>query len=493
MNIEQIFEKPLKRNINGVVKAEQTDDASAYIELDEYVITRELENHLRHFFESYVPATGPERIRMENKIGVWVSGFFGSGKSHFIKILSYLLSNRKVTHNGTERNAYSFFEEKIKDALFLADINKAVHYPTEVILFNIDSRANVDDKEDAILKVFLKVFNERIGYCADFPHIAHLERELDKRGQYETFKAAFADINGSRWEDERDAYYFISDDMAQALSQATQQSLEASRQWVEQLDKNFPLDINNFCQWVKEWLDDNGKNILFMVDEVGQFIGKNTQMMLKLQTITENLGVICGGRAWVIVTSQADINAAIGGMSSRDGQDFSKIQGRFSTRLQLSSSNTSEVIQKRLLVKTDEAKAALAKVWQEKGDILRNQLAFDPTTTTALRPFTSEEELLTTTRLSRGTIRFCKKCLNLFGRKVQRVNSWLWVSVLSWRHSRLRRSKSQRKGWILWCLSGASMPPLRASWNLPLAAPSLRLARMAFLMSSMATCLKRCS
>ena len=81
-------------------------------------------------------------------------------------------------------------------------------------------------------------------------------------------------------------------------------------------------------------------------------------------------------------------------MSSRDGQDFSKIQGRFSTRLQLSSSNTSEVIQKRLLVKTDEAKAALAKVWQEKGDILRNQLAFDPTTTTALRPFTSEEEFV---------------------------------------------------------------------------------------------------
>ncbi len=390
MNIEQIFEKRLDRNINGVVKAEQTDDASAWIELDEYVITRELEGHLRHFFESYVPATGPERIRMENKIGVWVSGFFGSGKSHFIKILSYLLSNRKVSHNGTERNAYSFFEDKIKDALFLADINKAVHHPTEVILFNIDSRANVDDKEDAILKVFLKVFNERVGYCADFPHIAHLERELAKRGQYDAFKTAFSTITGSSWEKERDSYYFISDEMAEALSQATGQSVDASRQWVEQLDKNFPLDINNFCQWVKEWLDENGKNILFMVDEVGQFIGKNTQMMLKLQTITENLGVICGGRAWVIVTSQADINAAIGGMSSSDGQDFSKIQGRFSTRLQLSSSNTSEVIQKRLLVKTDAAKPALAKVWQEKGDILRNQLAFDPTTTASCRPYTSE-------------------------------------------------------------------------------------------------------
>lgn len=395
MNIEQIFEKPLKRNINGVVKAEQTDDESAWIELDEYVITRELDGHLRQFFEVYAPTTGPGRLQLADKMGIWVSGFFGSGKSHFIKILSYLLANREVSHNGVTRNALSFFEEKIDDALLLADIRKSVQHPTDVVLFNIDSRANVEDGVDAILKVFLKVFNELAGYCADFPHIAHLERELDKRGQFDTFRAAFADITGSRWEDERDVYLMINDQMAQALSVATGQSEESSRQWIEQLDKNFPLDIKNFCTWVKEWLDSQGnRNILFMVDEVGQFIGKDAQMMLKLQTITENLGVICGGRAWVIVTSQADINAAIGGMSSRDGQDFSKIQGRFSTRLQLSSSNTSEVIQKRLLVKTDAAIPALEAVWQEKGDILRNQLAFDTTTTATLRAYTNSREFV---------------------------------------------------------------------------------------------------
>ncbi|HDZ0424761.1 TPA: BREX system P-loop protein BrxC, partial [Klebsiella pneumoniae] len=293
----------------------------------------------RQFFEVYAPATGPGRLQLADKMGVWVSGFFGSGKSHFIKILSYLLANREVSHNGVTRNALSFFEEKIDDALLLADIRKSVQHPTDVVLFNIDSRANVEDGVDAILKVFLKVFNELAGYCGDFPHIAHLERELDKRGQFDTFKAAFADITGSRWEDERDVYLMINDQMAQALSVATGQSEESSRQWIEQLDKNFPLDIKNFCTWVKEWLDSKGnRNILFMVDEVGQFIGKDGQMMLKLQTITEDLGVICGGRAWVIVTSQADINAAIGGMSSGDGRDFSKIQGRFSTRLQLSSS-----------------------------------------------------------------------------------------------------------------------------------------------------------
>ena len=178
------------------------------------------------------------------------------------------------------------FEEKIDDALLLADIRKSVQHPTDVVLFNIDSRANVEDGVDAILKVFLKVFNELAGYCGDFPHIAHLERELDKRGQFDTFRAAFADITGSRWEDERDVYLMINDQMAQALSVATGQSEESSRQWIEQLDKNFPLDIKNFCTWVKEWLDSQGnRNILFMVDEVGQFIGKDAQMMLKLQKL----------------------------------------------------------------------------------------------------------------------------------------------------------------------------------------------------------------
>lgn len=123
--------------------------------------------------------------------------------------------------------------------------------------------------------------------------------------------------------------------------------------------------------------------MLFFVDEVGQFIGNNTQRMLKLQTITENLGTICEGRAWVVVTSQEDIDAVIGQMSGSKGNDFSKIQGRFE-RLSLSSSNTSEVIEKRLLEKDEQARDELQSLYDQKGDILRNQLAFDGTTTSEL-------------------------------------------------------------------------------------------------------------
>lgn len=388
MNIEQIFSKQLIRDINGVVKAEQLDNECVFVELDEYVITKELDRHFRHFFETYVPAIKNRNPAVAGKIGVWVSGFFGSGKSHFIKILSYLLENRSVEKDGQSRLAIDFFKDKINDAMLFGDIHSAVSKPTDVILFNIDSRANSDDGDNAILKVFLKVFNERVGYCADFPHIAHLERELDKRNQYQAFKDKFAELTGSDWESQRDAYDFYRDELSQSLAAASNQTLESTRQWVEQLENNFPLDIRNFCKWVNDYLESHGdRNILFLVDEVGQFIGQNTQMMLKLQTITEDLGTFCNGRAWVIVTSQADIEAAIGQLKKTSGDDFSKIQGRFYTRLQLSSSNTSEVIQKRLLEKTEPAAEALANVFAEQGDILRNQLAFDKTTTAALNGY----------------------------------------------------------------------------------------------------------
>jgi len=119
-----------------------------------------------------------------------------------------------------------------------------------------------------------------------------------------------------------------------------------------------------------------GHRLIFLADEVRQFIGDNTQLMLSLQTIVEQLGTLCQGRAWVIVTSQEDIDAAIGEANKAKSQDFSKIQARFYTRLSLASSNTDEVIGERLLSKTEQAHVALRDIYAQKGDIINNQLSF---------------------------------------------------------------------------------------------------------------------
>ena len=246
-------------------------------------------------------------------------------------------------------------------------------------MFNIDSKASSNDDGNPILDVFLRVFNEHQGFSGDHPHIAHMERHLEQKGVYEIFKSAFEESSGLAWLDERDGYSFHQDHVESAISKALDMSNEAAHKWFENSEKTFSVSVEKFCQWVKEYLEAKGSKhrILFLVDEVGQFIGSNTRLMLTLQTITENLGTICNGRAWIVVTSQADMDSILGELSSAKANDFSKIAGRFKTRLSLSSSNTDEVIQKRLLRKTPEAKELLESIYQKKGDILKNQITFD--------------------------------------------------------------------------------------------------------------------
>ncbi|MGK0291193.1 MAG: hypothetical protein ACI86H_002660 [bacterium] len=387
MELNNIFVKDLKRSINGVVKAEQLDDSIVWQELDEYVVTKEIDLHLKSFIQSYQNVMNhPNDPAVYGKIGVWISGFFGSGKSHFLKILSYLLSNRQAVNpdNQETKRAIDFFQEKITDQKFVQDIKKCVAGSTDVILFNIDSKADQKESRNVILQVFLRVFNEMQGYCGE-PHIANMERYLKKKGKLEAFHQIFLTNNGGvSWEKDRDSVSFLQDEVVDSLSEALEMSKESANNWFEKSEENSSISIEDFSKLVNEYIEEKGSNhrLLFMVDEIGQFIGKNSHLMLNLQTIAENLGTYCKGKAWVVVTSQEDIDAILGEHRENKTNDFSKIQGRFNTRLSLSSSNADEVIQGRLLEKTEPAKQTLETLFEEKGDILKNQLNFVKSKTT---------------------------------------------------------------------------------------------------------------
>ncbi len=331
MQLSKMFYKDITRDIKGVIKIGQEDDANVYQELEEYVVTRELFRRFSEFFEVYKKGINNHT----NKIGVWISGFFGSGKSHFLKILSYLLANKKVRG----KKAINYFDDKIEDAMVLADIKLAGDISADVILFNIDSKADADSKvnKDAIVKVFMKVFNEMQGLCASLPWVAELERQLIKEGTYEAFKAKFVELSGSQWTDAREDFYFEEENIVQALAETTKMSTDSARIWYNKAEGNYSLSIGKFANRVKEYIETQGSNhhVVFLVDEIGQYIGDDVGLMLNLQTVVEDLGTYCGGRAWVIVTSQQDIDS----ITKVKGNDFSKIQGRFNTRLNLSSDN----------------------------------------------------------------------------------------------------------------------------------------------------------
>lgn len=366
--LKEMFYKDIDRDIKGVIKVCQADDENIKQELDEYVVTGELNKHINKFFEVY--KTGI--IGNTDKNGVWISGFFGSGKSHFLKILSYLLENREIEG----KKAINYFDDKGLDSCILTNMKQAGDISTDVILFNIDSKSDSDSKsnKDAIVNVFNKVFNEMQGFCGSMPWIADLERQMVKDGVYDEFKKAFEDVSGNLWVEAREDFYYEEDSIITALSQTTKMSEDAARNWYSKCEENYSLSIDNFAKKVKEYSESKGKNhhIIFLVDEIGQYIGDNTGLMLNLQTVVEDLGTKCAGKCWVIVTSQEGLDE----FTKVKGNDFSKIQGRFNTRLSLSSANVDEVIKKRILRKKDTATSYLKALYEQKESIIKNLLTF---------------------------------------------------------------------------------------------------------------------
>ena len=159
MRIQDMFVDDINRKINGVIKVDQ-EDTTTEQELNEYVITRELKRHFISFFNYYDDAFD----ELTADIGVWISGFFGSGKSHFLKMLSYILENRTINGIPTVER----FRKKFADdpATFML-IDKATKAPTETILFNIDIEGFSNKDNTAVLKVFAKMFYNHLGFLGE--------------------------------------------------------------------------------------------------------------------------------------------------------------------------------------------------------------------------------------------------------------------------------------------------------------------------------------
>lgn len=366
----ELFHKDFTRNIETVIKAD--DQKHIFQEVDEYVITKDVAKKLADFFESYNDSSGVN--------GVWISGFFGSGKSHLLKILSYALTNKELEGY----NLGQVFASKAKDDVKLkADIlNATKKFSSESILFNIDQQAQITSKTDAnaILQVFYKVFYDHQGFYGFQPHVAEFETYLSAEGKFENFKKEFAQNYHKPWEEARIDYVdpLIGDAIAEACGVIYNQPVDKYEDYLDTWEDRQKFSIEDFAMKVNNYILSKGPHfrLNFFVDEVGQYIAENTKLMLNLQTIAESLSTRCNGNSWVIVTSQEDLESLVGDDKGIQSDDFSKIQGRFPVRMPLTSANVDEVIEKRLLEKKAEGSTYLTELYQREGENLKTLLSF---------------------------------------------------------------------------------------------------------------------
>ena len=367
MLIRNMFQEDINRPINGVIKVDQDSADVIEQEVREYVITRELKKHFISFFNFYSDAFDTSTA----DIGVWISGFFGSGKSHFLKMLSYLLENKEV--NGAK--TVERFRKKFEDdpATFML-IDKATKGLTETILFNIDIEGPINKDKTAVLRVFAKMFYNHLGFYGDNLKVAKLESYIDHCGKTEQFRRVFEEKSGASWVSQRKAFAFKGKTIIPTLMEVLDLSEEDAKHWFQ--DKTATeFSIAQLVDEIKEYISHKPKDfrLLFMIDEVGQYVGTDTDMLLNLQSLTEKIGSECGGKVWVMCTGQEAIDEII----KVRADEFSRIQARFKTRLSLTSSSADEVVQKRVLKKTTEAEKELSEVYDRNDSVLRNLFTFN--------------------------------------------------------------------------------------------------------------------
>ena len=167
--------------------------------------------------------------------------------------------------------------------MVVANMKLASQVSTDSILFNIDSRSDTGGSgKEAILSVFLKVFNEMQGYSESDPYVADLERWLDKNEKYDDFKAEFEKITEDKWENKRYELDFLSGELVEALVNSNSMTEESAEGWYEKItSKEYSISIKEFSELVNKYIEEKGNNhhVVFFVDEVGQYIGENRELI----------------------------------------------------------------------------------------------------------------------------------------------------------------------------------------------------------------------
>ncbi len=290
MLIRDIFQEPIDRPIEEVIKVDQINEAVVYQELREYIPTASIQRHFREILE----AVNASRSEPTEGIGVWVSGFFGSGKSSFAKMLGYMLAQRQVRgQSASDLLRARFTEDRLKDILTL--VNRTI--PCTLVMFDIATDRAVRTGRENVSEIMYRALLRELGYAED-PDLAELEIALEVEGRLMDFKARFTELHGKEWDERKHLIAFALNEASAVMHELEPQTYPFADSWAK-THREIHVDANLIADRSLELMRRRRRDqaLVFIVDEVGQYVARHVDRMLDLQGIVQALGR--AGKNWV--------------------------------------------------------------------------------------------------------------------------------------------------------------------------------------------------
>lgn len=365
--IKDIFARDIHRDIREVIKVDQTDEEVIRTEIAEYIVTKTILSNFTDVLEAYSAAPNKPSDRM----AVWISGFFGSGKSSFAKLLGLALANRQLGSDTTS----DLLAEHIGDPKVQVLIKTVVEkIPTEAVIFDVATERGVMHGNQMLTEIMYRQLLAHLRYASDLD-LAELEITLESEGRLEEFKATYKRLYPKKdWDKAKNLIAFAMNEASRVMHELEPETYSSADSWIRGAKERADISPNHLADRCKELTARRGenRNLVFVVDEVGQFVARTVNKMLDLQGIVQALGRVGQGKFWVVITSQERLSELVGGLDD-SRVELARLMDRFPLQVHLEPNDISEVTSKRVLAKKAEAEKQLGELFEAtRGSLTAN-------------------------------------------------------------------------------------------------------------------------
>lgn len=347
-NLRDVFERDPTRRISRVVKISEHRDQWVGPEVEEYVVTEQIQRLIQDFIDQFLET----RMGRVQDVCSWISGFFGSGKSHLAKMLGYVLASREVTfRDGTEVDVADYFRKKhgVRGTSILTKELKTKAFFYNALKFE---RAKGED----LCRFIYRSISKDLGF-SEVLWLAEIERTLQEEQLWEKFNKVVEEETDKPWHKVRENRINMRPVLIKALTKVKPEiypDIEMAREAVEDQRREFLLDTERLAERLyREALDiDEEKGrILLILDEVYLYLkSAGASGLTELDSLAEQLEKEGKGKVWLIATGQEALEYVAPELGAR-GEQVGWLQDRFPLKYKLLPENIPIVVNRRLLEK----------------------------------------------------------------------------------------------------------------------------------------------